>query len=639
MSSMSMRKHDDGHERDDRALLEVQMNRLSITILVLLVALGASSAASAQPGVQLDQYRPAATSNDGFAVNRPNDRGHLLVGARLDLDYALNPLVVEGTLGDESTEILSLVEHQLVAHIGVSVGLYDRFVVFAGLPINLVNDGDSFGPVQGGDGAGLGDLVLGGRARLLGEADDFGSLAFQLSVSLPLADLADDAQSYSGEAGPVLHPVLLGEVRPHDLVRVTANLGARLRGDGTSQILNLNLSHELTYALGFAVVAVEDLLTVHLEVFGAQSFENIGGDGSRESGPFEGLLGARVAATEELSVGASGGLGFTRGYGSPDFRGVFTVGWAAQEPPPPPPVIDTDGDGLFDDVDQCVDEPEDPDSYEDEDGCPDPDNDSDGVLDASDECPLQPETVNEHADEDGCPDEIPDTDGDGLRDDVDQCVDEPEDMDEFEDEDGCPDTDNDGDTVPDEPDRCPMVAGPPENRGCPDTDRDGDTVVDRMDVCPDEPGPVDNQGCVQQLRVRLEDGRIEILDRVFFRTDRDTIRPRSFGLLRMVALVLNNHPDITELSVEGHTDSRGNREHNLDLSQRRAESVMRFLVESGIDPSRMTAHGYGPDRPLVENAESRADHAQNRRVGFTMPSAMWNGGVADSDATADTIDR
>ncbi len=65
---------------------------------------------------------------------------------------------------------------------------------------------------------------------------------------------------------------------------------------------------------------------------------------------------------------------------------------------------DTDGDGLLNDVDKCPDQPEDFDSFEDEDGCPDPDNDKDGILDPDDKCPLEPETINQVEDEDGCPD-------------------------------------------------------------------------------------------------------------------------------------------------------------------------------------------------------------------------------------------
>lgn len=73
---------------------------------------------------------------------------------------------------------------------------------------------------------------------------------------------------------------------------------------------------------------------------------------------------------------------------------------------------DQDGDGVFDDDDQCSTEPEDQDGFADEDGCPDLDNDLDGVEDSKDQCPADAETMNGIDDEDGCPD--PDGDGDGF---------------------------------------------------------------------------------------------------------------------------------------------------------------------------------------------------------------------------------
>jgi hypothetical protein len=69
-----------------------------------------------------------------------------------------------------------------------------------------------------------------------------------------------------------------------------------------------------------------------------------------------------------------------------------------------PGANDRDGDGVIDDDDKCPDEPEDLDSFQDEDGCPDPDNDMDGIGDVGDRCPNDPETMNGRADDDGCPD-------------------------------------------------------------------------------------------------------------------------------------------------------------------------------------------------------------------------------------------
>ncbi|MCA9607360.1 MAG: OmpA family protein, partial [Myxococcales bacterium] len=397
--------------------------------------------------------------------------------------------------------------------------------------------------------------------------------------------------------------------------------------------------HELTYAIGFAIPFWTDdadartHLDGHIQMYGSSAFALFG---EREGTALEAVAGIKLFHSSGVVGGIAMGPGLNRGFGSPDFRLIVNLGWMM---PRDLPNGDRDGDGILDADDECPDEPEDMDEFEDENGCPDPDNDQDGILDDPDECPNEPENRNDFEDEDGCPDEIGDTDGDGYLDNVDECVDSPEDFDGFEDENGCPDPDNDEDGIVDTSDDCPLEPGPVENHGCPDADRDGDTVVDRMDNCPDEPGPPENHGCQEEQQVVLQEGRLEILDMVYFQTNRATILSRSFPLLQNVARVLNAHPEITRVRVEGHTDSRGRYERNMTLSQQRAESVVTFLVtRGGVDRSRLEAQGFGPNRPVVENASTPDQHAQNRRVEFNIPSEA---GISQrrSGAGDDTIDR
>jgi outer membrane protein OmpA-like peptidoglycan-associated protein len=103
-----------------------------------------------------------------------------------------------------------------------------------------------------------------------------------------------------------------------------------------------------------------------------------------------------------------------------------------------------------------------------------------------------------------------DQDGDGLADDLDRCPGEPEDRDGYQDEDGCPEPDNDADGVLDPEDACPNVAGPPAQNGCPVVDRDGDTVPDATDDCPDEPGAAQRRGC--PARDTDNDGLLDDVD-------------------------------------------------------------------------------------------------------------------------------
>ena len=237
------------------------------------------------------------------------------------------------------------------------------------------------------------------------------------------------------------------------------------------------------------------------------------------------------------------------------------------------------------------------------------------MMDANDKCPFEAETVNGYNDTDGCPDEIPDTDGDGINDIKDGCIRQPEDFDGFEDEDGCPDLDNDGDKVIDSADNCPNVKGPIENRGCPDTDRDGDGVVDRLDNCPDVAGTAKNQGCKKKQLVILTSTQIKILDKVYFRTNKAKLQRRSRRLLNNVAAVIIAHAEIAMVRIEGHTDDKGDDAANKELSQKRAEAVVAYLVDKGVAEDRLKAVGFGEENPIEDN-KTRKGRSANRRVEF-----------------------
>ncbi len=271
---------------------------------------------------------------------------------------------------------------------------------------------------------------------------------------------------------------------------------------------------------------------------------------------------------------------------------------------------DRDKDGIKDDVDQCPDEPEDMDGFKDEDGCPDNDNDGDKIADSRDRCPDEAEDKDGFQDEDGCPD--PDNDGDGILDRNDSCPNEPG----TPETQGCPDRDRDG--LADTEDECPDEYGPRETQGCPD--RDSDRIPDKRDKCPDEPAdprvdPRRSDGCPARVLVTKE--QVVILDKVFFDTNKATIKPVSFAILNDVAKVLETYTDIRKVEIAGHTDSDGNDAKNLQLSQARAESVRDYLVKKGIDASRLKPVGYGETRPIADNGTA-AGKAENRRVEFVI---------------------
>jgi OmpA-OmpF porin, OOP family len=274
---------------------------------------------------------------------------------------------------------------------------------------------------------------------------------------------------------------------------------------------------------------------------------------------------------------------------------------------------DRDADGIPDNVDRCPDQPEDKDGFQDDDGCPDPDNDGDGLLDGADKCPNEAGPIQNL----GCP--VTDKDGDGIPDDKDRCPSEPEDKDGFQDEDGCPDLDNDSDGIPDAQDKCPNEAGRAENQGCPDKDRDGDGIVDREDACPDVPGVKEEKGCPKKYSlVVVTKERIEIKKQIKFATgSAKIVGAESQQILSEVAQALKDNPQIKKIRIEGHTDSVGNDNTNLTLSDNRAKSVMSALIKLNVDPGRMEAVGYGETKPIASNSTA-AGRAENRRTEFNI---------------------
>jgi outer membrane protein OmpA-like peptidoglycan-associated protein len=91
--------------------------------------------------------------------------------------------------------------------------------------------------------------------------------------------------------------------------------------------------------------------------------------------------------------------------------------------------------------------------------------------------------------------------------------------------------------------------------------------------------------------------------------------PRSFPLLDQIAGTIKGHPEILLIEVQGHADERGDDEHNLDLTDRRAKSVMRALEDRDVSLGRLRAKGYGETKPICTQHNEEC-WSKNRRVEF-----------------------
>jgi uncharacterized protein (TIGR03382 family) len=563
---------------------------LGLLAAVLVAApASAQSAPQASQGIDVQQYKPAPGSHDVLGMHSPQVSRHLGWNVGLSFNYAKDPLNFLRARTDDF--IYEIVKNQYTLDLMGAIALYDRFELGMAVPITSQSSASaaSVSPLlsEGVDATGISDLRLVPKARLL--STDGG---LHLGLAVPLLLPTSGGKEFLGRSGIAAFPRLLGEWTSDGGTRVLANVGVNLQP--RAQFYNLNVGNEFAYGLGTEVPFQlgKHRLAAEATLMGAIGMN----EKQTEERPLEVLAALRYRISDSLAAHLGGGPGITRGYGTPGFRVLAGIVWteaeravpARIEPPPPPPSP----------AKVCPLGPEDMDGFQDDDGCADPDNDGDGIVDTKDRCPNQPETKNGFEDEDGCADELPppppvDSDGDGLTDDKDRCPQEAEDKDSFQDEDGCPD---------------------------PDNDRDG--VVDANDKCPSEPetinGVQDDDGCPDKgkEKVKVEGKKIVILDKVYFATRKDVILAKSFPLLKQVGQVLRANPQLTKVRVEGHTDSQGSDASNLDLSQRRANSVRKRLIEQeGIAPERLEAVGYGESRPVDTNKTAKG-RENNRRVEF-----------------------
>jgi len=233
------------------------------------------------------------------------------------------------------------------------------------------------------------------------------------------------------------------------------------------------------------------------------------------------------------------------------------------------------------------------------------DSDKDGIPDNEDACPLQAGSITWR----GCP--VPDTDHDGIDDENDSCRTIPG----IAANHGCPVQDTDNDGVDDEHDFCKTVPGVAKYHGCPIPDTDGDGINDEEDKCPNESGTLENHGC-PVIKKQITEKVNYTAKQVMFQSSSRKLTRNSYEALKALVATLKSNPEL-HLTIEGHTDSTGIAAHNMLLSEQRANIVKSYLIKKGISADRITAIGYGQQRPIGDN-NSIEGKAANRRVEFKL---------------------
>ena len=550
--------------------------RLVKSMFVLLALAIAAPAALAQFSVQ--KFTPSPYAQDYLTAAGAETNGHLKPNVALFFNYAAKPLSFVRETGNKVTQEVVKGLAQIDALFSFS--LWKRLEIGLAVPLDLVSgqSGASVVAVSSIPSLTLGDLRLGVKGTLLDHKRKGFGLALDLGVTVPTAK----NDSFVAEKTATFVPRLIAELNIDDY-RVALNFGYRLREN--SQLGFLAINDEWMMGLATSIPVWKRNLFVLGEL---QSATDVGDFYSeRNTRYLEGDAGLKYLTDVGLGFTLGGGAGFLKGVGNPSYRLFAAVGWYPRADGP----ADRDHDGIVDERDLCPTDPEDIDGYRDDDGCPDPDNDADTIPDVSDKCPNNAEDADKFADDDGCPD--PDNDQDGIEDVRDACPDQAEDLDGFQDVDGCPDLDNDKDGVPDATDKCP-------------TDPENLNEFEDEDGCPDTPPAV-----------FITKEKIVITQKVFFQKGTDVVLKKSYDILQQVGAILKDHPEITKVSVEGHTSSEGKAELNKKLSEKRAASIVKFLVGKGIAKKRLTSAGWGSEKPLAPLPEADEDAREtNRRVEF-----------------------
>ena len=566
---------------------------VAATVAGAAVTLNAGGAFAQQRTFHLDRLEVPGAPEDGLALFRPQTNQRTIFFGQLGVGYDLRPLRVSTITSDQATldrtPHSAVIQDQLAVYGAAGFEILDRVTLALAFPWYPVQDGNFPTYVNNGGipstgtntttnfqtgGPAAGDVRLDLRGVIQRSDDRKSAWGGQLSVFFP----AGTATNFGSDNSVSALAMLTGETQVKFLV-LAANAGIHFRPghsiNDPADNNGLGIGNEFRWAVGGFIPIKDGKFRLGGTIFGQTGITNdkVTGNAffSKRNTPIEFNIEGRMrfGPADHWWLGAGAGSSILRGYGAPDLRVLGVLGTYV-------PILDSeakspdrqamhskwrnehasdrDHDGIPDDVDACPDEPEDHQGNDPNDGCPMP----------------------------------PDRDGDGIPDQYDKCPDKPEDLDGIDDNDGCPEDDADNDGIPDAVDACPKMPGKPNK----DPKRNG---------CP--------------LFIEGDGTVVRVLQQVHFAFGTATILPDSFPVLQEVADYLKANKGITRMAVEGHTDNKGSAQLNKDLSQNRANSVMKWLTQHGIEPNRLEAHGYGMEKPIEDN-DTDAGRAKNRRVEF-----------------------
>ena len=572
------------------------------------------------PPFNVQTLRPSGDSHEYFRVidsDMPN-KGFSAYGL---FQYATDPL--EYTFYDGRTESIS---GDLVQFDGILNFALEDFRIGVAVPVLLRSFGGTIP-----EASGIGDLALDAKYRLKDSGEKGMGYAVVARRQFKTSNLPDGLSAASSS----WDLAFAADYRASRAFGLAANIGTTTHP--TVELEGATWGRFVYGQFGIDVKASDKLGFVG-ELHAAKVPGTIG-EGSWRT---EALLGANIRSGNDSQLVIRPGFGFALvdAVGAPEYRAMLAFGY---DPVTPWAPVDSDGDGLVGDADACPDVAEDMDAYEDSDGCAEPTLvsveavDTDGVAISgrawtaavADGAPVSGTTtggteapaVGMNAGEatftvDGASAKA--TIPNGAPTTVKLVFPAPRTAVKVEVRD---------------PAGKPIPAATWKSDGTVAFSGTGDAEVQarpgaytidaqaegfraaKVSVKTAEQGPTTVLITLQPSKAALVGARIDIKDSVYFEINKFDIKPESFGLLDEVAQILKDHPELTKIRIEGHTDARGNDQANLALSKGRAKAVVDYLVAKGVEASRLESEGYGETRPLVKG-NNEAAWAKNRRVDF-----------------------
>lgn len=157
-------------------------------------------------------------------------------------------------------------------------------------------------------------------------------------------------------------------------------------------------------------------------------------------------------------------------------------------------------------------------------------------------------------------------------------------------------------------------------------DRDNDTVPDQVDRCPELAGTQDGYGCPEYKKLVIKKDKLELKEKIQFAWNEAKLEDASLPLLDEVVIALQGNKSF-RVQIEGHTSSEGEGDHNQALSEQRANAVLDYLAAHGVARNRLASKGFSSSVPIDSNATAQGRES-NRRVEFVVHFILLNDGVA-----------